>query len=173
MIDLKFVTVKSYLPEICPEAYKTGNHFECRGTCPRQEAKYICPCYGRNGFGWIPADGDEMIQKVKDFNARRERLYPMITEYEFDGLNQFRAHGKRFLIKHVDSSNRDEVKEELIALLDNGDDVGYNYDHGVGHFIKEEDGTYTVESWCYNNKSISVDHGTPDDVLDYIEEMQY
>ena len=166
---------KEYIPEICKIARRVGNHFECGMNCPQinQKEQYICPCFGRSGYGWIPVDEEKiqsMIAEVKRWNDCRTRI-PNEDNWSLKGIKYFRIGKFDLLIEQFGQNEVPTVREEMLKLFNNGERIGFNEDYGVGNIITNEDGTFTVEKFYYGTRSTPVENGTIDDVLEFLWEF--
>jgi len=177
--------IPEYKPEICPYARREEDHFNCTQLtfgCPqvKQQVQYICPCFGKDGFGWIPVTEEtiqELINEVKRWNDCRTRV-PQKDAYSLQGIKHFKIFQKSLMIKNPEHDywgeepkwDLEEQKRELIKLLDNGDQIEFNEDWGVGTIEKTNKG-YTVTKWYYRTESKPVVDGTIDDVFNFLKEF--
>jgi hypothetical protein len=161
-----------YIPQICPIAKRVANHFECGQSCPvsYQAERYICPCFGRDGGGWIRVDEqtvNQMIEEVKRWNECRKTI-PYKDAYTLKDVSHFRVVRFDLVLEQFGQDEAEEVKEELVKLLDNGDKISFNEDWGVGKIERNDDKTYTVIKWYYHSESVPVEHGSIDDVFAFL-----
>lgn len=163
--------ITEYLPEICPDAKREDNHFNCSTSCTRykQKEQYICPCFGKDGSGWISVS-DEKIEELKSevrrWNECRKQIL-LKDNYSLKGYDGFHVSQKEILIEQFNVEDIEERKRQIIELLDNGDKIGFNEDYGVGRIGKGKDG-FTVIEWYYRMESRPVENGTIDDVIRFL-----
>ena len=166
------------IPEICPEASREGDHFRCKASplgCVQINApeKYICPCFGKNFGGWIPVSDDkveEMKLDIYSWNRRRLRM-PLKDDYRLIDCEFFRVYSEEFLVERFHESDREQVTKEMVSLFDNGDKIGFNTDYGVGNILRDDDGKFTVEKYVYGGRSLPVEAGSIDEVLDFLSDF--
>jgi len=166
--------IPKYIPKVCPDAKRIGNHFECQQPtfgCSQTSRKnqHICPCYGKDFSGWIPVTKEHLQAKIKDvkrWNKCRERL-PQKDEWSLEGFDGFRIHGKQILISEFDESEIETRKQQMIKLLDNGDHIGFNEDWGIGSIERTKKG-FTLTKGYYKVESKPVVNGTIEDVINFL-----
>ncbi len=166
-----FNGIPKYIPEICKDAQKRGNHYECGHPCLQmyKEEKFICPCFGKDGSGWISADMILMkqIEDVERWNECRKKI-PCETAWKLKGYAGFSIMKYELRIERFGKSLDNNRKKKLLRLFKNGERIGFNEDWGVGHILSNDDNTFTVEKWVYGNRSNPVNHGTLDDVIGFL-----
>ncbi len=108
-----------------------------------------------------------MIEEVKQWNECRAKI-PYKDAYALKKINHFRVHKFDLILDEFSKEEVEEVKEELLKLLDNHDNITFNEDWGVGEIKRNDDGTYTVIKYYYHAKSVPVDHGTVEDIFSFL-----
>lgn len=169
-----FLGIPKYVPEICPHAKRIVNHFECQKhafgcTQIRTEERHICPCFGKNGGGWISCtdeDVQKMIDEVKRWNECRKTI-PQKTAFKLKGFDGFHIHKHEILVDQFDETEIEERKKQIIQLLENGDRIGFNEDWGVGNIEKTEKG-FTATTWYYGTESQPVVNGTIEGIIEFL-----
>ena len=164
--------IPNYIPEICSEAKRDGNHFNCFNPCKHihTKDKYICPCFGKNGSGWIPCTIEkeqELINDVKRWNKCREKI-PCKDAFSLKGIKHFRIIKLWLDIEQFPMEDVEKVKKNMVRLFKNGDMIRFSEDYGVGDIKLNDNGTYTVTKWHYGKGSNPVKEGTLDDVFSFL-----
>lgn len=167
--------IEVYIPEICHEAVRRGNHYECSSGCKQLNKKeqYICPCFGKDGNGWIPVSKEkeqELINEVNRWNKCREKI-PNRDAYHLKGIKYFDIGKLDLMVRRFPEKDTPKVMKAMMTLFNAGDRVRFNEEHGVGNILDNGDGTYTVEKYCYHNKSTPVVNGSLEDVFRFLFEF--
>ena len=174
MIEV-YYGISNYIPEICSEAKRDGNHYNCYNPCIsiNKKDKYICPCFGKNGSGWISVTIEkeqELINDVKRWNKCRERI-PQKDAYSLEEIEYFNIIKLIININRFPKEDVESVKESIIRLLNNGDILTFSEDYGCGDISKDANDKYTVKKWYYGTCSYPVKEGTLDDVINFLFEF--
>lgn len=168
--------IPKYIPEICPSAKREETHFDCLdGGCSQiyRVEQYVCPCFGKDGGGWITVSDQKLkilVDAVNRWNDCRSRI-PNDDAWNLKGIKHFRISHFELLIEQFGEDEAQETKRELLKLLANGDKIGFNEDWGIGNIDGNSDGTYNVTKYYYGSESKPVEHGSIEDVFRFLKDF--